>query len=373
MRTSIIGPEGSGKTVLIAMLSRYVATARTELVLEPLDYLSSQYVVDALNSLEKGDWPPSTREGVPKVVKWRFGHRAKAAHEIELMDSAGQDLRRILLEDMVDSLTADQKETRKALDGSKVLIYVIDLGGFLGTRELGVLNENAWLLKTFLTRREWRSKQRMVVLSKAELYEDMLATPSDTKDEASRIRELVKRHLPKNYTLDHLVDEATDVGYHAVTSVATKTTVDSEGSPIWTPRIPLESFGMGRLVDALVIGLTSDFQRSLKRVRIKLRTVVLRCKAKGKTSGAKEATATDEFVGGQNQGHLSSVGGARTAVRPFSFSALLLMMLGSLLGFVLGAGLGGTFGAILGAVCGGIFGGSHRLRNSISRALEKKL
>lgn len=251
MKIFIIGPEGSGKTVLLAMLGRYVATERKDLVLEPVDRVASQYVITALETLEKGDWPPSTRQAELSMLQWRFGSRGAQLHEIVIFDAAGQDLRQILLAEKQESLTEKQRAIRTQIDAADVLVYLLDLNGFLGTKDISTLDENAWLFRTFLTRPEWRGKRRMVVLSKADIYADMLATPTSQETEDAKVRELVKHRLPKNYTLDHLVDAESAVSYFAIASVATKTVIGATGNPDRRPKNPLESVGLGKLVDTL--------------------------------------------------------------------------------------------------------------------------
>jgi GTPase SAR1 family protein len=252
MKIFIIGPEGAGKTVLLAMLSRYIATERKDLVLEPVDRIAAQYVITALEILEKGDWPPSTRQAELPTLRWRFGLRSEPLHEIVVFDAAGQDLRQILVQDDPTKLGEKQRFIRAQIDAADVLVYLIDLNGFLGTKDLKIRDENAWLFKTFLKRPEWCGKRRLVVLSKADIYADMLESLTSQGSKDASVRELVKRHLPKDYTLDHLVDEEGAVNYFAVASVATCTVIDSAGKPVRLPKVPLEPVGIGEFVDAVV-------------------------------------------------------------------------------------------------------------------------
>lgn len=250
MKIFIIGPEGSGKTVLLVMLSRYVANQRKDLVLEALDRPSAVYVIDGQTALEKGEWPPGTVLGKIEALKWRFGARGKL-HEIELTDTAGQDLCRILTQDDRTSLTPRQQEIRNHIDLADVLVYLLDLKGFQGSIDLAVCDENAWMLKTFLTRPEWRKKHRAVVLSKADEYQEQLDASGGTGAREDKIKALVKESLPKNYTLEHLVDQEAHVSYLAVASVRTELKVVADGNQRLVPKRPLESVGMGDLVKVL--------------------------------------------------------------------------------------------------------------------------
>jgi hypothetical protein len=236
-----IGPEGAGKTVMLAMLSRYVTTERKDLVLEPMDYETSQYVVATQAELAKGEWPPSTLQGELRTLQWRFGPRDAQLHEILMFDAAGQDLRQILLQGDLAGLTDKQRILRSQIDAAHVLVYILDLNGFLATRNPVVINEDAWLFKTFLTRQHWRAKRRLVVLSKADIFRATLVS----KD----VRDVVKCNLPGGY--DHLVDMEPQVSYFAVTSVMTKTVIGPDGNPMRIPSDGLQQSGFPELVEEL--------------------------------------------------------------------------------------------------------------------------
>ena len=242
MKIFIIGPEGSGKTVMLAMLSRYVTTERKDLVFEPMDYETSHYVVAAQAELAKGEWPPSTLQGELKTLQWRFGPRGAQLHEIVMFDAAGQDLRQILLQDDKADLTnIQQRVLRSQVDAAHVLVYLLDLNGFLASRDPVVINENAWLFKAFLTRQNWRGKRRLVVLSKADTFRDMLVSMD--------VRDVVKCNLPGGY--DHLVNTEPRINYFAVTSVMTRTVIGSDGNPVRVPDDGLKQSGLPGLVDEL--------------------------------------------------------------------------------------------------------------------------
>ena len=275
MTIFVIGPEGSGKTVLLAMLSRYVAAERKDLVLEPVDRSAGQYVVAALAALEAGDWPPSTRQGQLQPFHWRFGSRDAPLHEIVLFDAAGQDLRQTLLESNPTILTDSQRTIRAACDKADVLVYLLDLDGFLRTKDHNLRDEHAWMFRTFLTNPEWRKKVRMVALAKADLYKDMLASASDRSSENSRVRELVKTQLPKDYTLDHIVDAELEVSFFAVASVTTRTTLGTDGAPIPVPVTPLTPLGLDNLTAALLNAAKCLEQEKARAARMRLRKATL--------------------------------------------------------------------------------------------------
>ena len=237
MRIFIIGPEGAGKTVFLAMLSHYVATERKDLILEPLDYASAEYVTRAQQALHLGEWPPSTRQGELRLLRWNFGTSAAALTEMQMLDSAGQDLRHILLEDQAAILTPDQQAIRQMMDQSDFLIYLLDLGSLLGTQDMLALTENTWLFKTFMTRPEWQGKKRVVVVSKADIYREALAA------HRGDVRKLIKHCLPPHLSLSHLMDAKSQISYLVLTSVVTTTEIGEDGNPLRKPGVPLRSKG----------------------------------------------------------------------------------------------------------------------------------
>ena len=246
MKIFVIGSEGSGKTVLLTMLSRFVANHRMDVVLEPEDFITAQYVTQAQAKLEIGEWPESTLQGKVERLRWKFGRVNKPLHSIEMFDSAGQDLRSILLEEDLSKLSQEHGLMRSEIDWADVLVFLFDPGIFFESRDLELLNENAWLFKTFLTRSAWQQKQRLVVVSKADIYEENL-------NAAGSVREMIKQSLPKNYSLVHLLDQPNGNGVHylSIACVRSKTVTDEDGNPRRAPGDNLESSGLDKLIDSL--------------------------------------------------------------------------------------------------------------------------
>lgn len=251
MKVFIIGPEGSGKTVFLAMLSRYVGTERKDLVLEPADKRSADYVMKALMVLEEQKWPDSTKQGDDPTLNWRFGRKGSSQHDIVIYDAAGQNLRQILLAETPDTLTPRLRNVETQIATADVLIYLLDLENFIGTHDLNTRYQNVWLFRTFLTRQAWSCKRRIVVLSKADIYVDMLEAPTVEEPENIKVRNLIKKHLPKDFSTEHLVDAEPSIRYMAITSVMTKLITKGREDPQRMPQHPLRSDGLNSFVDLL--------------------------------------------------------------------------------------------------------------------------
>ena len=316
MRIFIIGSEGSGKTVFLAMLSRYVANLRGDLVIEPIDYATSQYVATAQAALERGDWPRGNPPGKLQLLKWRVGRRGKTLHEMEMFDSAGQDLREILLGVDQTKLTAEQQAIQTCIDESDILFYLLDLEVFIGSKDLCALNEDTWLFTTFLTRPAGQDKKRTVVLSKADIYSAMLAQSN------GNFKDFIKSRLPTVYSVEHLLDIAKTVDYLAVTSVETATAIAADGSPRRVPQNPLQAGDLGPFLQKLLTSLGEPEPAKAT-------------KANESGSGLSDAEAGAMLLG-------AIIGGA--------IGAAIGLMIGGYVGGILGLLVIGYVGLIIGAI-----------------------
>jgi hypothetical protein len=250
MKIFIVGSEGAGKTVFLAMLSRYLHEHSSGMVLEPADFQTSQYIVNVQQALENGEWPPSTRMGQSFVLKWNFGGVGRTIHQLLMYDAAGQDLRTLMLAEDLEDLSAQDKGglaafkcdpgdpmglLREQIHNSDVLVYLLDLEPFLGTSDRQIQNEHCWLLKTFLAHPRWKDKKRIVLLSKKDKYEALLA------ESGNDVRMCVTAHLPSFYSVTHHLDKW-NVQFSAVSSIATECVLDADGTPL---RMPCRPFRPG--------------------------------------------------------------------------------------------------------------------------------
>ena len=260
MKIFVIGPEGAGKTVFVAMLSRFMATHSGELVFDPDDYGSTRYVADALELLECRRWPKGNPEGQIRILSWDFGRKGGKLHKVSLFDYSGQDMRSALLEEDVEKLVGHPKELRLKVDDSDVLIYLLDMDGFIGGGTLGEQNENAWLLQSFLKRPQWRKKRRILVLSKSDLYTAMLSEAGGDP------KEVIAQHWPKVYSPAVFHRERNEIECYPIASVRVETKFGEDAIPIRIPAIPLSSEGFEALVEAILTRIERDrFRRTMRK------------------------------------------------------------------------------------------------------------
>lgn len=264
MKIFIIGSEGAGKTVFLAMLGRYLHEHPCGVVLEPADFQTSQYIVGVQQTLENGEWPTSTRMGQSFVLKWNFGAVSRTTHQLIMYDAAGQDLRALMLaEDLQDLSTQDKRSLvafeanpggemgllREQLHNSDVFMYLLDLEPFLGSCDRQMQNEHSWLLKTFLAHPRWNDKKRIVLLSKKDKYDALLAQSGND------VRQCIRTHLPSFYSVAHHIDQS-NVQFSAISSIATESVLDEDGTPRRMPSRPFRPGDMSA-VAAFLADVTS--------------------------------------------------------------------------------------------------------------------
>jgi hypothetical protein len=242
MKIFIIGPEGSGKTVFMAMFSHFVATQRNDLELTPDDASSAKYVNATLGTLKRQEWPQSGRQGDFKVLCWNFGRKDGVKHRVELLDYAGQHIRDLLANDAQDKIS---QQLRQAIDNSDILIYMLNFGGFVDHDDFQQSGEDAWLLQQFLVDKKWRRKKRLMVISKADRFNAMAGS---NKDDLAKIIENV---LPEGIAIGGL-RSFRKVPHYWITGVLTEATIEDDQRVVPIPVLPLQSDGFEEFVSKLI-------------------------------------------------------------------------------------------------------------------------
>lgn len=245
----IIGPEGAGKTVFLAALSRFADAHSDEIVFEPIDFGSSQYVANSLQLLDCGKWPKSNPLGDLKTFKWKIGKVDGPMYEISLFDYSGQDMRSTLLEDDAEKLEGRPRGLREEIDHADLLIYLLDVDGLLGGGSLLETNENCWLLRAFLTRPSWMDTHRILVLTKADLYTELI------EEAGGDIRAAIGRQLSGSVGGTALSRQLGTVKCLSLTSVKTRTKLVDDSQPVREPTVPIESEGFEPLIQAILAAL----------------------------------------------------------------------------------------------------------------------
>ena len=123
---AIIGTEGSGKTILATVWARRLAhSTESKLFLSYQNIDTERYVERAWESLNKGEWLPSTPQGSRTELEWQL-QLGTFKCPIKLIDLPGQDLRKFF-DGGASTLTSDRKALFDYVSSASVVFAVVNL------------------------------------------------------------------------------------------------------------------------------------------------------------------------------------------------------------------------------------------------------
>jgi len=252
MKICIIGPEGSGKTVLASMLNYYLENNdKSGLAFLAQDFPTKKYFDGVQRKLKNNEWPSSTKQGGQVILKWYWATNNKVA-KVTMLDYAGQDLREAICTEN------DQIGLNENVKESDLIIVVCDLYGHLEKKcEEGFIRAgNAWMIEWIL--QNVRAEQKLLfVLTKIDFFEGEL--PYDKWNDRQEIENLIKKYMPEFGLTGHkrLLDK------HFICAVsAVKCCVeDKDNELVFVPETPLKPRGFDCLIAELVRFIDSGCQR----------------------------------------------------------------------------------------------------------------
>jgi len=161
-QVAIIGSPGSGKTVLTAVLSRYLSGYSDTVYMNPRGayrYVgnnteatsTSSYIHEMLDLLHRGQWAST---GTAANTKYELGfelHIGGNAYEMKLLDSAGEDLQRIGTTYNQNELSPFQQRLFDYILSSNVVVIIVNLDHFTDASTLIERAENEEVLNEVLT------------------------------------------------------------------------------------------------------------------------------------------------------------------------------------------------------------------------------
>ncbi len=255
----LIGPEGSGKTVLAAVLADFVANnPQYGLHLRNDHYGTKQYCFKVLEAIRAGDWPPSTRPGAGMELQWEWGIREHDGEvrwrQVKLLDPPGQDVRLEMTGRESASGIARQ------IDESRILVVVLDLEGYYASPPAQKC-QTEWILESALLSfsRQIDAKRLIVVVTKADglVSADLLS--EDGWSNRAAVVGLIRDRMPtcniQSYSTE-LAHPNCAVLAVAAAKVICRSTAD--GVSRLVPSQPHRSRGLPLLVDKLVEALRAE-------------------------------------------------------------------------------------------------------------------
>ena len=167
---AIVGTEGSGKTVFVTVLAKfYGSAAEREIFFNPLGK-TIRFVENAWNHLQAGQWPEQTISGEMFNYEWECRFGQGESFQLKLVDCAGQDLRRIFSDEVPEQL----RPLADYVHSAQVVLFLLNLGDFVGVRDLTQVTENIYVLKNAMDTIKASGKETALILTQIDLYEHLL-------------------------------------------------------------------------------------------------------------------------------------------------------------------------------------------------------
>lgn len=249
VKIAIVGPEGSGKTVMLAGLgSLYERPDGEGYYLEPINRTTYSYVSGLVHGMRNGHWPAATETDAQRQLSWNLRQRdGESAGEvicrISFLDFAGE----VYLDAFGREKGAKQKFKeegnclRRNVRQADVVFVLVNLSDVIhGTAGSVRSAEIGWTTKSILdyilNPQRVSSPKTVIVLSQADAYKS-------TIDAAGGPKQALETYLPI------VGNSYADVDVVAVTSVD-KVKLDDEGAPV--PDANFSFAGLKVLMDVIL-------------------------------------------------------------------------------------------------------------------------
>lgn len=269
MNIAIVGPEGSGKTVMLAGLGAlYIRPDSEGYYLEPLDRTTYAYVSGLVHEMRNGHWPMATEVDERKPLTWKLCRRdglsgGEALCKVSFFDFAGEIYRDAFgrAENISTSRTKTESKPRgkhagdfqtpmndcallqRSVRKADVVFVLVNLSDVISGRGgIARATEIGWATKSILdyvyahTSCQHRQSKAVLVLSQADAYQDII------KAEGGPCR-VLEKYLPVIWSAysDIEVITASSVG---------RTRLDDDG--IAVPATDFSFDGLKVIVDVIL-------------------------------------------------------------------------------------------------------------------------
>jgi formylglycine-generating enzyme required for sulfatase activity len=126
-KVSIVGTEGTGKTVFLAVLANALTSGKSLPRITGENMRTRRYTAEVMDDLENGKWPPSTPVNVKRELKWCWYDRDGNSHELGTFDCAGQDFRAIFEAESDDVLSDKQRALQNEFHNCDLILLLLNL------------------------------------------------------------------------------------------------------------------------------------------------------------------------------------------------------------------------------------------------------
>lgn len=258
MKILTIGPEGAGKTVFLTMLTSYMSGKSCPQPIHVEKFAGAKKIEGFKRILKNGEWPDRNLEAEPQEI-FTFCLGGPKRRKIHLWDFPGERFRKNTINPTAPDPAGHLKRLRETIEEAHILIYLLDLSELITADASTKATEDAWLFREFLTNSKWKNRQRLVVVTKADLYRGLI-------DEAGGdLRKMIIDAWPEGIVACPLnADAFPKVDFFAVTSVKVKNVIGEDRIPRPMPKSPLESEGFEPLVKRILEGLSGGWMTTVK-------------------------------------------------------------------------------------------------------------
>ena len=191
-KISIVGVEGSGKTVLMSVLGeKYAMPDKHGLSLKAKEGKTFKFCTSIVAAMRKGEWPMPTMPGEISELEWElFRYKGKSTPKVlgnvNVLDFAGEVYRQAFgINSTVDeSNKEDVEKLRRHVSQSDILIVLINLKDIIdGDRTHPRTIEMLWLSQSILDfAKKHRVKDVALVFSQADRYKALLEQSGGVKN-----------------------------------------------------------------------------------------------------------------------------------------------------------------------------------------------
>jgi hypothetical protein len=240
------------------MLTGYMSGKSCPLPIHVETFKAAEKIEGFKRTLKSGDWPPRNFEGTPhEIFTFRLG--GPKGRKIHLWDFPGEHFRQEIIAPNAIDQQGHRKRLFKLCEEAHMLIYLLDLSELMTADASTKATEDAWLFREFLTNSKWKNRQRLVVVTKADLYRGLI-------DKAGGdLRKMIIDEWPEGIIACPLnADAFPKVDFFAVTSVKVKNVIGEDRIPRPMPKSPLESEGFEPLVKRILEGLSGGWMTTVK-------------------------------------------------------------------------------------------------------------
>ena len=263
MKILTIGPEGAGKTVFLTMLTSYMSGKSCPLPIHVETFKAAEKIEGFKRILKNGEWPDRNLEAEPhEIFTFRLG--GPKGRKIHLWDFPGERFRKNTINPTAPDPAGHLKRLRETIEEAHMLIYLLDLSELITADASTKATEDAWLFREFLTNSKWKNRQRLVVVTKADLYRGLIEKADGD------LRKMIIDAWPEGIIACPLnADAFPKVDFFAVTSVTVKNVIGDDRIPRPMPKSPLESEGFEPLVKRILEGLSGGWWTRFKNLKLK--------------------------------------------------------------------------------------------------------